>query len=156
MDDFSSRSGLLRKLTDPVNVRRPAEVAGLVLSVASGIGFAALEGGAQALVLGACWLAMVPAALLYGWGLSFFIEHGRGLRRAILELIGGGLMALVSCGVLAYAGGGGALETIIGLVSGTLLYLAIFRTLGSGVGLGLGRGAGYLGHRIQQMDDEGW
>lgn len=157
MDDRSPFDRLRLFLTDPVRIRRPAEVVGTLLAVASGIGFATLDGGAQAFVLGLSWLAMVPAALLYGWGLSFFLEYGRGLRRAVLELVGGALVALLACTLLAYADmDGGTLATVVGLVSGTLLYLAIFRTLGAGVGLGLGRGSGYLGGRIQDIDDEGW
>ena len=155
MDDRTPFRQLALRLRDPIHVKGPATVAGLILALVSGLALAYLDGGVQAAVLGLCWLLIVPASILRGWGMAFFIEHGRGVRRALLELIGGGLFALVACALLSIDGNGvgGAVSIFI---FGLVLYGAIFGSLAAGVGLGIGRGGDYMARRIQEADDEGW
>ena len=155
MEDQPARSGPRRFLKDPLHVYRPASLAGLALAVGSGLSLAWLEGGAQALALGMCWLGLLPLALLHGWGRALFIEHGVGIRRALGECVAGWLLALSACAALSLDGAGMG-GTLVTLLLGLALYLAVFRALSAGAGLLLGRGVGYMSRRLQGMEDDSW
>jgi hypothetical protein len=155
MDDGAPGGGLSQLLRDPVRVRKPANLTGLILAALSSLSFVFLDDGAQELALGICWLMMFPVALLHGWATAFFLEHGIGVRRAAAELVVGTLIALTACALLTFRGEGTS-GLVVELASSLALYAAVFRALSAGVGLGVGRGAGYLGKRVQDVDDAGW
>ena len=125
------------------------------MALLSSLSLALLDGGAQALILGLSWLLILPASLLRGWGMAFFIEYGKGVRRALIELVGGALLALLACALLSY-GGGGSARRVFMIIFGLAMYVAVFGSLAAGVGLGLGRGGDYMARKIQDVDDEGW
>jgi hypothetical protein len=152
-------TGLLsRLLGDPVRVRGPARLIGLGLAAVSGASYLVLNAGWLALIYGFTWLALPLVAGILGYGIAFFVQHGVGARRALLEVILGLLVAIVSCAALstidrdASSLRGSALAAILA----GLLYLALFGALANGIALALGRGLDYAGSRIQQLDDEGW
>ncbi len=155
MDEPGYSESRRQRFLDPVRVRRPAAVAGFVLACVSGLGLALLEGSIQSALLGAAWLAIVPAAALLGWGNAFFLEHGVGARRAWLELIAGALVALFGCALLGLDADGLG-RRIVAVAIGTVSYLALFRALAAGIGLAVGRGAGYMGKQLQGLDDTDW
>jgi peptidoglycan/LPS O-acetylase OafA/YrhL len=156
---MSDDTGLLsRLLGDPVRVRGPAGLIGLCLAAVSGVSYLVLDAGWLALLYGFTWLALPLVAGVLGYGIAFFVQHGLGARRALLEVILGLLVAIVSCAVLstidrdAFSPWGSALAASLA----GLLYLALFRALANGIALALGRGLDYAGKRIQQLDDDGW
>ena len=155
MDERFDLSQLMGRFSDPVRVSGPATIVGLGLAVLSSLSLALLDGGAQALALGICWLLIVPASLLRGWGMAFFLEHGRGRRRALVELVVGALVALVACAFLSFRSGT-ATGTVYMIIFGLALYVAVFGSLAAGVGIGLGRGGDYMARKIQEVDDESW
>lgn len=151
------RGVLARLLGDPVRVRRPASVAGLILAALSGASYLLLGAGWLALLYGLTWLALPFAAGVLGYGKAFFVQHGVGARRALVETILGLLGAILSCVLLAlFDADDGWLERLSVAGLAALLYLAAFRGLAGGVALALGRGLDYAGQRILELDDEGW
>ncbi len=106
MDDRSAGGGHFQFLRDPVRARKPANLAGLILAALSGLSFVFLNDGARELALGIFWLMMFPVALVHGWAIAFFLEHGIGLRRAVAELVVGTLIALTACALLTFRGEG--------------------------------------------------
>ena len=149
--------GLLdRVIRDPVRLRRPASYVGAMLSIVSGVLYVGITNTWAALFYGMTWLGLLPVAVLLGYGNAFFIQHGRGVLRAAIELISGIVAALSACAMLSTSAIGR--DTVTGeagtVLVAALLYLAVFRGLAAGVGLGYGRGAGYLGARIQDVDDD--
>jgi hypothetical protein len=152
------RGPLARWLGDPVRVRRPAALAGYGLAALSGATFYLIGSGWPALCYGLTWLAMPFVAGVLGYAMAFFIGHGRGVRRAVVEMVLGALAALLSCIILSLmdTDPDRVLYRVLAAVVAAALLLAVLRGLAAGLGLALGRGLDYAGRRIQELDDEGW
>lgn len=151
-------SRFARITRDPLQTRHWARIAALVVTLLSGIGWAVLDGAARSLLLALGWIAFFPIAAGLGIGDGFFIEHGRGLRRAIVTIIAGTFVALLGCVLLSAVfedGDEGLGRAIAGSVY-ALLYTAMLLVFGGILGIAFGKGGGYLARRIQQVDDEGW
>ena len=148
---------LAKLLSDPPRLRRAGRLLGDCGALLSGLAYLTLGSGLSALAYGLTWLALPVVAGLAGYGDAFFVQHGVGIRRAVLELIVGVLGLLVACVVLSLVDAdGGIVEQIAAVALAAALYFAAFRGLAAGVALGLGRGLDYAGRRIDELDDEGW
>jgi hypothetical protein len=97
-------------------------------------------------VLALSWIAAFPIAAGLGLGDSFFIEHGRGLRRAIVTIVAGTFVALLSCILVSTLPTSDDDWLKRGISGGVyaLLYAAIVLVLGGILGIAFGRGGGYL------------
>jgi hypothetical protein len=157
--DAQPRTSLLARLTaNPVVLRRRARLTTVVVALLSGLSYGFGNGGWPGIVLGLTWVAMPFLALGIALGDAFFVRHGRGVRRAALTALAGGVTALGACGALASVLDGAA---ALGRDSGVaalyaLLYGASVALLAALLALGIGRGEGYLARKIQAVDDEGW
>jgi hypothetical protein len=158
LQDGASPPRFSRLLSDPLTLRHRARLALAVATAVSGIAWAVLDGTGRSVLLALGWFALPVIAVSLGAGDGFFIEHGRGGRRALLTIVVGAITSLASCGLLSSISDADSdpLRSAIAGAIYAVMYAAITLTLGATLGIAFGKGSGYLGRRIQQVDDEGW
>ncbi len=143
-------------LQDPVKVRRRSVYAAILMVGVHAIASDGLDDRIPGLAYAVTWLAAPLLALTYGYGSAFFVQHGVGVRKSMVQLIAGSLVLVATCVALAAIADSGYATSgriIVAVLNGGLFGAAIM-ALGAGVALGLGRGPDYVGKRVQSLDDD--
>jgi hypothetical protein len=155
-DSISSR--LQRLTADPVRLRRRGWWLAALVSAVSGGAYALSDAPLATLVVALGWVAAPFIAGAIGVGDAFFVSHGRSVRRVLLVTVGGGMVALLSCVLLASAGerGGSRGAQVFAAFGYAALFSAIVVLLAGCLALAIGRGSSYVARRIQETDDTGW
>lgn len=151
------RSRLARLIANPRRLRRAGRGAALGTSLVAGLS-QALDGAGASLVSALCWALLPLIALALAFGDGFFIGHGVGRRRVLLSAVGGVLVALVACGMLASITATSQ-NTSTRVREGVLhaaLYVAITLAAGAWVALLIGRGSDYLARKIDERVHDEW
>jgi hypothetical protein len=154
---------LLRRLNDnPRSLRRRGAVAIVVLALAFGVTRMVDLGFAGALLAAACWIAGPMAALGMAVGDAFFLQYGRGTRRAALTSLASALGAVVTCVTITLvtsavtdAAQPWAIRAIEAALY-ALLFAAVFFGMGAVLALGIGRSGSYLSRRIDALSTDDW
>lgn len=153
----ATHSRLRRVVSDPLRLRRYARATLALATLASAFGWWLFAGTARSLLLAVGWIILPFIAVGIAAGDAFFIEHGRGVRRAVLTLALGALVGIASCALInSVSTGAGSRSALAEGCAYALLYAAATLCLAAALALAIGRGAGYVARRIQQVDDEGW
>jgi hypothetical protein len=153
-----SRTGLVARLAaDPLRLRRwswRALLVMVVLVVAGRI----LSGFAGGMLTALTWICAPFVAFGIGIGDAFFVRHGRGTRRILLQMIGSVVTALTSCVILAGISNtsGSSSRDLVGAALYALLHIGIVAGLAALIALGIGRGEDYVSRRIDRMSREDW
>lgn len=154
MEDGSVLSRMTR---NPVRLRRRAYLVTAVVAILNGLFAANLPVSMPALIYPLTWLLVPPIALAWGYGEGFFLQHGIGMRRNLLVLIGGILVTLTSCVLLAAGISDDDVpiaRRLLGALANAALFCGIVAAVSAAIAFGLSRGAEYAGRRIQQLDDD--
>jgi hypothetical protein len=157
-EPITPASRLARLLSDPVRLRRASRIGLLLTASLASLAWALEPGPLRSLLVAVGWIFVPIVAAGLGLGDAFFIEHGRGTRRAILAIVAGTVVMLAGCGLLASidtTDATTARRALAGIVYG-LFYGAVILVLGAFIALLIGRGSGYVSRKIQEVDDDGW
>ncbi len=147
-----------RWIRNPVELRRRSYYASVVVIATNMVSSGGIIDDVPSMIYPITWLLLPVVALGIGYGEAFFIEHGRGVRRAVVTGLAGALIGLLSCVLLAGLPGEAdstgrrlAVTGLSGILFGSLLY-----SLAAFIGLGAGKGSSYAARRIADSDDENW
>jgi amino acid transporter len=151
-------SRLRRLLANPATLRRRALAGLLALALLSGVVQALDLGPLGTLIVALTWVGGPLLALGLGAGEAFFIQYGRGVRRAIATVLSSVCIALAACAAIptVTAESQNVAERAVRGILYALLFVTVFLGLGALLALGIGRSGDYLARRISNMSDDDW
>jgi hypothetical protein len=157
-DDRTSRSWLARLAGDPIRLRRRARIGALVVTLLSSGAYGFVDGPLGEMVVALSWITLPALALAIGIGDAFFLRHGQGQRRIVLQIAGGAGLALMACVALAEVPKKSQMwpRDMLDAIGYAIFYATLLLALAGLVAMGLGRSEAYLARRIGERGDDDW